>query len=199
MDESEQIRPPVRYRRIFDEVQKMLVSDFVHEYAVSMNDAFTVLVISPVDLIDLFHVRFARVPRQHFPIILDYLFQRVFRGAQQLQNVWKTFQLFATTIVNKSRVECFGDQHFVGRSKNERNRTRGPRKKNACNYRNKVKSLVKKMCVYAVSCKTRTFVWLVLMCPIVNSLKNLVLSTRTKQHIEAIFDFYDIVITDIGN
>lgn len=61
--ERDQVRSPVRDRRIFDEVQKILVPHLVHEHAVRENDAFTVPVVRPVDVVDLFHVRFARVPR----------------------------------------------------------------------------------------------------------------------------------------
>jgi hypothetical protein len=85
VDESDQIRPAVGYGRILDEVQEMRISDFVHEHAVRVYDALAVFVIGAVDLIDFIHVRLARVPRQHFPVVLDYALQRVLRSAQQLQ------------------------------------------------------------------------------------------------------------------
>jgi len=85
VNERDQIRPTVGYGRVFDQFQKTGISYFVHEYAIRVNDAFAVLVIGPVDLIDFLHVRLARVPRQHFPVVVDYTLQGVFGGAQQLR------------------------------------------------------------------------------------------------------------------
>lgn len=82
VDERDQIRPPVGYGRIFDEVKEMRIPYFLYEHAIRVNDALTVLVIGPVDLVDFFHVHFARVPRQHFPVVVDYTLQCVFGGAQ---------------------------------------------------------------------------------------------------------------------
>jgi len=85
VNERDQIRPTVGYGRVFDQFQKTGISYFFHEHAIRVNDAFAVLVIGPVDLIDFLHVRLARVPRQHFPVVVDYTLQGVFGGAQQLR------------------------------------------------------------------------------------------------------------------
>jgi len=50
-----------------------------------VNDALAVFVIGSVDLIDFPHVRLARVPRQHFPVVVDYALQGVLGRAQQLR------------------------------------------------------------------------------------------------------------------
>lgn len=84
MDERDQVRSPVRDRRVFDEVQEMRIAHFLHEHAVRVDDAFAVPVIGPVNLVDFPQVHLARVPRQHFPIVVDYTLERVFGSAQQL-------------------------------------------------------------------------------------------------------------------
>lgn len=85
VNERDQIRPTVGYGRVFDQFQKTGISYFFNEHTISVNDALAVLVIGSVNLIDFPHVRLARVPRQHFPVVVDYTLQGVFGGAKQLQ------------------------------------------------------------------------------------------------------------------
>lgn len=85
VNERDQIWPTVGYGRVFDEFQKTGISYFFHEYAIRVNDALAVLVIGSVDLINFPYVRLARVPGQHFPVVVDYTLQGVFGGAQQLR------------------------------------------------------------------------------------------------------------------
>lgn len=84
MDERDQIRSPVWYRRVLDEFQEIGISYFIDEHAIRVNDTFAVFVICCVDLIDFLHVHLARVSRQQFPIVVDNTLERVLRGAQQL-------------------------------------------------------------------------------------------------------------------